>query len=138
MASPNVIVADDEEVRINYCCGTSIVTVTTAMMIMIAGWVLVILGLGLIGFETAAIVSAKRTCNSLCRSSDPETCLCSMHSGRSVGLFISATLCIIGGGVAIQRSRAAIKALRISRMNSPNQPVYPGVIRLQQPPNGSV
>ncbi|CAG0902807.1 unnamed protein product [Darwinula stevensoni] len=132
MASVNVIVANHEAVQVNYCCGISTVTVKTAKMMMIAGGVVIGLGIILIALGITAIVTFEQNCEDLCSVYVEGTCECSLNYGRIVSLFISALLCFIGGAVAIQRCHAGLKALRIRRMNAPNQPVYPGAIEFQQ------
>ncbi|CAG0891102.1 unnamed protein product [Darwinula stevensoni] len=138
MASPNVIVTDYEPVRLDFCCGIYVVTFGTAKRIIVACWIFVVLGIVFTGFGIAAIVESKQLCVDFCFNSDPKTCACNSSSSSIVGFFLSAVLYIIGGAVVAQRCRAAIQALRMSKMNAPNQQVYPGVIQFQQPAYASI
>ncbi|CAG0889794.1 unnamed protein product [Darwinula stevensoni] len=92
MASPNVIVAKHEVVQINYCCGTSTVTVRTAKIVMITGWVLLLLGIAFAAIWIVVFVSAKRHCDNTCQfaASMGITCDCQWNHGRIVGLILSA------------------------------------------------
>ncbi|CAG0903754.1 unnamed protein product [Darwinula stevensoni] len=138
MASPNVIVANHEPVRLDFGCGISTVTVRTAKRIIIAGWVFIVLGIVLIGFGIAAIIARLKFCDDFCGNSDPKQCICFLNYSRIVGFFLSAVLSNVGGVVATRRSHAAIEALRKSKMNAPNRPVYPVVLRPQQTAYGSI
>ncbi|CAG0891136.1 unnamed protein product [Darwinula stevensoni] len=122
MANSDVQLFNYDILQLSFGCGIHTVTVKTAKMIRVAGWILIVIGIVLIGLAITNIaIQSDEGCEEWC--------------GNVLGAFFSALACIIGGSLAINRVNRALKMLMINKRAGSYQQGFPSAFP-QQPAYG--